>query len=86
MLFLIRNKPKKLLARYLKSNNINLKQEIISILINLDATNEIEFIFENNKLNLAMNNYLFKKYKLDQNKLAYLFDSNLKKEVIIWKL
>ena len=79
--------PEKLFWLY---NCSNLKKEIdnriISRLIKLDAEKELLKLFEIEKNNIQIQNYLFERYKDIPNKLYLLFQNVIEKQMIIDRL
>ena len=79
--------PKKLLWLY---NCSNLKKEIdnriISRLIELDAEDELLKLYEIEKSNYQIRNYLFERYKDNPDKLYWLYYNSTEKQIIINRL
>ena len=77
------NDPKQLFWLY--NQNIK-KNECIKRLIYLDAEKQILQIFNKDKIDDNINDYLFEKYKKDPKQLLWLYNQNIKKNECIERL
>ncbi len=82
MLFFIKNNPEKLLGKFKKTNETELKTKIIIQLIKLDAEKEILEIFKENKTEI-IEYYLFRKYKDNPERLFWLYQNGVDKQKTI---
>ncbi len=85
MLFFIKNNPEKLLGKFKKTNETELKTKIIIQLIKLDAEKEILEIFKENKTEI-IEYYLFEKYKDNPGRLFWLYQNGVDKQKTIGQL
>ena len=76
MLFFIKNNPEKLLGKFNKTNETELKTIIIIQLIKLDAEKEILELFKENKAEIIQN-YLFGKHKDNPERLFWLYQNGV---------